>query len=514
MKMNTKSKLISSLLVLVLCVTAFAGSTYAWFNDSVTSTGNKIQAGTLDVDLLMHGYGNDQDAEGYGSIAGTTEAIMSDDIIWEPGKTEVAYLKIENKGNIDLKYIVNLTVLDVRNELFEVMKYDIIEDAQGPNGVTSWNGGAGVVEGSQQVTANAVELAAGGEHYFALAVHMDEQAGNDYMNGAVNFDITVKATQLASNEFGDGSAARTETAGAYIADDLTMATAATVAANEAFEFKNHDETIVVSGTSDNTGSVKVNVVKTDTPNITVAADQAVIPYEITVVGNVGNATVDIFIGKGLTGVKVFHEGTEMNTGADYNSDTGIVSITSADFSPFDIVFDVANSIPKANVIHNNETVELVNPLMATVTEAGGFSASTYEGTVSIPKTYTFKAIHDEDTVENSLYAGWYADFVISFSKDVEPGVVKLAGQYDLFSTDWVVIESNATIPAGEAIPLLGLVGNDLEYRAVCAQVKEFNCAAFVADGKTYDGKLTVELRLTNPENREEYYVVSKMEQTF
>jgi len=52
-KRSTKSALISSLLILTLCVSMMVGTTYAWFTDTVTSGSNKIVAGTLDVQLLM-----------------------------------------------------------------------------------------------------------------------------------------------------------------------------------------------------------------------------------------------------------------------------------------------------------------------------------------------------------------------------------------------------------------------------------------------------------------------------
>ena len=42
---NTKRALIASGLALLMCVSMFIGSTFAWFTDSVTSGRNTIQAG-------------------------------------------------------------------------------------------------------------------------------------------------------------------------------------------------------------------------------------------------------------------------------------------------------------------------------------------------------------------------------------------------------------------------------------------------------------------------------------
>ena len=50
---SKKSVLISAILVLCLCFTAFIGTTFAWFTDSATSAGNKIVTGTLKVDLEL-----------------------------------------------------------------------------------------------------------------------------------------------------------------------------------------------------------------------------------------------------------------------------------------------------------------------------------------------------------------------------------------------------------------------------------------------------------------------------
>ena len=46
---STKRSLLMSALALVMCLSMFVGSTFAWFTDSVTSSNNIIKSGTLDV---------------------------------------------------------------------------------------------------------------------------------------------------------------------------------------------------------------------------------------------------------------------------------------------------------------------------------------------------------------------------------------------------------------------------------------------------------------------------------
>lgn len=199
---TTKRALLSSVMAMLICITMLIGTTFAWFTDSASTAVNKIQAGNLDVQLLMHNgteYVDISDATspifGTGSIAQNNNA----ETLWEPGKTQVAYLAIKNNGNLALKYKVALDVNNVSNNLYEVMEYAITPDATNTNPVTAWISGNPVVAGTQFV-ANDVSLAVGATHYFALSVHMKEEAGNTYQNGEVNFDLTVYATQLSSEE--------------------------------------------------------------------------------------------------------------------------------------------------------------------------------------------------------------------------------------------------------------------------------------------------------------------------
>ena len=194
---NTKRALLSSVLALMMCMAMLIGSTFAWFTDNVSSKNNKIRAGNLDIQLLM------ADSTGtYNDISDSTEPIFGTgsiaqnnnaETLWEPGKTQVAYLAIKNNGSLALKYKVALDVENVSKNLYKVMQYDIIADAK-PNSVKTWESGNNVEEGMQIITTD-VPLAVGAIHYFALAIHMNEEAGNDHQAGQVNFDLTVLATQ-------------------------------------------------------------------------------------------------------------------------------------------------------------------------------------------------------------------------------------------------------------------------------------------------------------------------------
>ena len=49
--MKNRKILVSSMIMIISCCLLFAGTTFAWFSDSVTSNNNIITAGNLDVEL-------------------------------------------------------------------------------------------------------------------------------------------------------------------------------------------------------------------------------------------------------------------------------------------------------------------------------------------------------------------------------------------------------------------------------------------------------------------------------
>lgn len=208
-----KRALIMSVVSLFLCFTMLFGTTYAWFTASVAGSDNKIEAGTLDVQVLMY----DSLGQEYVDISGPGAPIFGEaglarndtKTLWEPGKTQVIYLAIHNEGSLDLKYKVNVNVTEDPDNLCAVMKYAVTPDAKDVEGerVAAWdaNASAAVVFGSNATEATTVVLKSGETHYFALSIHMDEDAGDEYQGKAMSFDIVVYATQLASEVDNFGS---------------------------------------------------------------------------------------------------------------------------------------------------------------------------------------------------------------------------------------------------------------------------------------------------------------------
>ena len=95
---STKRALISSALAILMCAAMLIGTTFAWFTDTASTAVNKIQAGNLDVKLMYS-----TDMVTWKEATDQTK-LFEDSALWEPGYTQVVYLKVVNAGNLALKY--------------------------------------------------------------------------------------------------------------------------------------------------------------------------------------------------------------------------------------------------------------------------------------------------------------------------------------------------------------------------------------------------------------------------
>ena len=206
---STKNALISAILVLCMAFTGLLGTTFAWFTDSVTSSGNKIVAGTLKVDLeLMDKNGN------WKSLKRESAPIFESEQ-WEPGHTEVKILKVENEGSLALSWKTVLTKYSEISALAEVIDvyvrdYGVLDDAaasaltypQDRNlaGYTLVGTAAEFLSTMEATTKGFLE--AEQSAYLGLALKMRESADNKYQGLSLGgtFDITVLATQGSFEE--------------------------------------------------------------------------------------------------------------------------------------------------------------------------------------------------------------------------------------------------------------------------------------------------------------------------
>ena len=111
----------TSLMSLILCVSMFMGTSYAWFTSEVTNDGNEINVGILDVGLYK------KTADGIVALTADADSakLLDSSIRWEPGYTTIETIQIVNEGDLAFKYELSFTDGTITGDgtLAEVAKY-------------------------------------------------------------------------------------------------------------------------------------------------------------------------------------------------------------------------------------------------------------------------------------------------------------------------------------------------------------------------------------------------------
>ena len=186
---------------------------------------------------------------------------------------------------------------------------------------------------------------------------------------------------------------------------------------------------------------------------------------------------------------------------------------------------LSSNVPYGYHVEENNGVYGVNYRIdlptATVTTLGNVVIDGEK--LTFARTFTADEVNEEQL---AFYGKYYADFVISFNKDVTfnaDGTADgyLAGQYDAFSENWVKVPfEDITIKAGESLNImeyaLELMGykDRITYELIYDYVKEFNCGVFFSSeflAANPDIEVTLELVIFDPEKPEEKIVIGEME---
>lgn len=209
-KKSTKRALLMSVLAMVLCVSMLIGTTFAWFTDSVTSANNIITAGNLDIELEYWNGTNWVD------VSGKSDVLTNE--LWEPGVTEVAYLRIKNAGSLALKYQFGINIVsetagkNAEGRTFKLSDFILFGVVEGVNGETgayaNRETAQAAVTGPKKISAGytkADSMNSGDELYLALVVYMPTTVDNEANhNGTdvpeINLGINIIATQFAYEE--------------------------------------------------------------------------------------------------------------------------------------------------------------------------------------------------------------------------------------------------------------------------------------------------------------------------
>ena len=218
-KTNSKKALLSSAFALVLSVAMLIGTTFAWFTDTASTGVNKIQAGNLDVKLMYS-----TDMVTWKEATSTTQ-LFNDDALWEPGHTELVYLKVVNAGNLALKYEMTTNSYDkergknANGDLFYIDKYLKIGVAETQNVFESRSAAIDAIAANEKSMEKEIQITDGWTVLnpnaesapFAVVIYMPTTVGNEANNvqswrhpSLKGFGLVVNATQatVESDSFG------------------------------------------------------------------------------------------------------------------------------------------------------------------------------------------------------------------------------------------------------------------------------------------------------------------------
>jgi len=326
---SLKQRLVCAVLALVMMVTSLLGTTFAWFTDEVTSAGNKIESGSLKIDLLH------KDGEDWISVKDNPEHKIFDYDKWEPGFTNVETLKIANLGSLALQYRLSIEVADGTaatgkngEDLADVIDVYVVygdSTASSLNDITA--GGVWVHKGTlaevmknpasfiggellptgEVLDENAASTTAVGSQIVKIALHMKESAGNEYQKLSVgDIYVNLVATQWGyeDDSFGndyDSGATFPTFSGDYVASapvevngDNTVKNEVTLSSKE-----NEVSATVPSGTLLEAGvnnvTLTVSSLKNSDSNIEVSENQVLNAVDVHVSGIAAGNTAPILV---------------------------------------------------------------------------------------------------------------------------------------------------------------------------------------------------------------------------
>ena len=210
---STKRALISSALAILMCAAMLIGTTYAWFTDTASTAVNKIQSGNLGVQLEYS-----KDFSEWKNVTEDTK-LFEDSTVWEPGRTEIVYLRVKNAGTLALKYtlgiynLYNSTGKNVLGNKYRLSDYVKLGAAEADAAYADRAAAINAVDADAKLISDidnsgmaGASLEPNDTKIYALVLYMPTEVGNEanpknkdpYWAAKMSFGISVSATQAMS----------------------------------------------------------------------------------------------------------------------------------------------------------------------------------------------------------------------------------------------------------------------------------------------------------------------------
>ena len=420
---STKRALVSSALAILVCAAMLIGTTFAWFTDIASTSVNKIQSGTLSVDIV------DKENQSLdGKVLSFRDVTGSSDILWEPGATfSLDSFRIVNTGKLALKYKVVINGVDGDSELLDVIDFTVKKGNAAAEKLEGWEG-ALLPAGKDAVTDSGVDVEK--TDLITISGTMQESAKNDYQNKTLEgISITVLATQYTyendseGNTYDGGAEYPTVDAGslkdtlaelednAVISVDGTVEEALTI--DKPVTIHNLTTTAPVTVTSNDVTLNAANITSTDAKTPAISVDKSVSDITITnsvINANTGEGGSHTAVSIPVSGKVVFSGNTVSNS---YNG----------------VEFGLNTPVADGTVIENNNFVNIGNNAIsiyqvaegATVTIKNNTFSGTKDNYIPIRLSNSNNATGRFNIIDNTVdtASAWKNLFVLlqDYSKD-------------------------------------------------------------------------------------------------
>lgn len=470
---QAKRTLVLSAIVLLLSVAMLAGATFAWFTDSVTNSGNKIEAGKLEVDLLQKNstLSAAQQAEiteasdkplttedGFTVISALTSPVFNYSL-WEPGYSTGAVFKVKNSGTLAFKFAFAFGNCVVTKNLGNVLIVSVNGEDKGT--LAEFATGTPFFSGILGSGMTSAEL--------DIVIRMDTSAGNDYQGATAKFDLVLKAVQTSLEEDGFGNADYDAAApegwvDAPKADSVVVP----VTPGEDTTIVNPDypakAEIPAAALADDATSLTFTVKETESvpAGITVSAGQEALPFDIKMDGlkadNTAPVAVSLFVGKDLTDVTVYHNSDAIES--TYDSATGIVSFTTTSFSPFTITFFTPATVDLWQHFADGKGTQ-EDPFLISTTDHFNNINDYLADDMKAGMPYYFRQTADLELTESGIaLCGKYdgGDFSVTAANQAQKTTTLFGETYGTFATI-----CNLTMISRETSPMIGVWTNGADH---------------------------------------------------
>lgn len=202
-------KLLALLVTLVLLAAGLIamGSTFAT-QLVLDDKGAQALDKNLNFDVSVNCY----DGNGYNAPMLTDAAVFTSDTYWCPGQTQIVYFAVENNENFIVKTTMDMVVS--ANGFDDMLRYAVIrkdlkaatdQPANWTEFVTLAGSSAPLAIATNPVFSE-IDIAPNTTEYFALAIHMQEEASSHYQNKELQmkFQFRVDANEKGTFELTSG----------------------------------------------------------------------------------------------------------------------------------------------------------------------------------------------------------------------------------------------------------------------------------------------------------------------